>query len=260
MIELDRVSVGYGKDPVIREVSLSLPRGRLVSVIGPNGSGKSTLLRAAAGLLVPSDGEVRVDGGRCAELSRSEMAKRAAYLTQGRNVPDMTVEQLVLHGRFPHLRYPRRYGEKDREIARQAMRQVGIGALADRPLYTLSGGMRQNAYIAMALAQDADYILLDEPTTYLDIAHQLRLMETLRGLADAGKGVAAVLHDLPLAFSFSDSIAVLREGRLAACAPPEEAAAGGLVEEVFGIRLRRDEEDGGYYYSLGAFSPRLKGF
>ena len=247
MIELQDLCAGYGKRQILHGISLSIHSGELLSVIGPNGSSKSTLLKAIVGILSPEAGEVRIDSMRANALSRTEVARKVAYLAQGKSTPDMTAEQMVLHGRFPYLHYPRRYGARDREIAAAAMEQTGILAFADRPMAALSGGMRQNAYIAMALAQDADYILLDEPTTYLDIAHQLELMKTLRRLADGGKGVAAVLHDLPLAFTFSDRVAVLADGGIAACDTPAALCKSGVVKEIFGVALIGDG-DAGYRY------------
>lgn len=160
----------------------------------------------------------------------------------------MTVFQLALHGRFPHLSYPRRYTEKDKKTALAALQKTGLAERAESPINTLSGGMRQNAYIAMALAQDTDYILLDEPTAYLDISHQLSLMKNLRDLADGGRGVAAVLHDLPLAFTFSDIIAVLDGGKIIACGEPREICESGIVKRVFGAELSFSEREKCYYY------------
>ncbi len=247
MIELQDLCAGYGKRQILHGISLSIHSGELLSVIGPNGSGKSTLLKAIVGILPPEAGTVLLDSARANALSRTEVARKIAYLAQGKSTPDMTAEQMVLHGRFPHLHYPRRYSARDREIAAAAMEQTGISAFADRPMASLSGGMRQNAYIAMALAQDADYILLDEPTTYLDIAHQLELMKMLRRLADGGKGVAAVLHDLPLAFTFSDRVAVLADGGIAACDTPAALCESGVVKKIFGVELVGDG-DAGYRY------------
>ena len=195
MLELKNISTGYGSKNVINCADAFFEKGKLTSIVGVNGCGKSTLLKAILGILPLSDGEIVIDGSDIRSMSRNEISKKVAYLAQGKDTPDMTVLQMVMHGRFPYLSYPRRYKETDREIALKAMEVVGILHLANQPLYTLSGGMRQNAYIAMALAQDTDYILLDEPTTYLDIAHQLDLMKILRGLADSGKGIITVMHD-----------------------------------------------------------------
>lgn len=248
MIELRNISAGYGKDNVIRAVSLLFPKGKLISVIGTNGSGKSTLLKTAIGILQPSSGEILVDGRTASGLSRQDTAKKISYLAQGRDTPDMAVKQMVLHGRFPHLHYPRRYGEQDIRIAQAAMERMGIIDIANRPLSSLSGGMRQKVYIAMALTQDTDYIMLDEPTTYLDISGQLELMKILRELADNGKGIIAVMHDLPLAFSCSDSIAVLKGGKLAACGTPFDLCKSGMTEEIFGVGLQYEDKTGCYHY------------
>ena len=247
MIELRNVSAGYGKNTVLEDVSVTLEKGKLTSVIGVNGCGKSTLLKTVLDILPVSGGQVFLDEAPLAGMTRNEIARKVAYLAQGKDTPDMTVEQMVLHGRFPHLSYPRRYSEKDREIARSAMEQVGIAKLAHQPLHTLSGGMRQNAYIAMALAQDTDYILLDEPTTYLDISHQIGLMRLLRSLADSGKGVISVMHDLPMAMTFSDRIIILDKGKVVADDIPQAVWKSGAVERVLGISLEYAEEIKGYY-------------
>ena len=247
MLELKNISVGYGSKSVLDGVTASFEKGKLTSIIGINGCGKSTLLKATLGILPPSNGEVVIDGSNVGELSRNDIAKKIAYLAQGRNTPDMTVGQMVLHGRFPYLSYPRRYKEIDREIARKAMETVGISHLADKPLGELSGGMRQSAYIAMALAQDTDYILLDEPTAHLDIAHQLDLMRILRRLADSGKGIITVMHDLPLAFDFSDELAVIHNGNLEKKATPTDICGLPIIKEIFGIRIERMENDQFYY-------------
>lgn len=248
MVELKNIFSGYGGKNILHDVSLSLPKGKLISVIGANGSGKSTLLKTVIGIIRAESGEIVIDGKAASDLSRQDVAKKISYLAQGKSVPDMTVKQMVIHGRFPHLGYPRRYGEKDREIADKALKQLGIENLADRPVSSLSGGMRQNAYIAMALAQDTDYILLDEPTTYLDISHQVELMKILRSLADSGKGVTSVMHDLPLAFGFSDGIIVLKDGRIAAFDTPEVICQSGVVRDIFGIELQYCREENSYHY------------
>ena len=247
MLEIKNVTAGYGKQPVLSGVSAAFEKGRLTSIIGVNGCGKSTLLKVMLGILPLMDGAVEIDGAELSALKRNEIAQRVAYLSQGKNTPDMTVMQMVLHGRFPYLGYPRRYTSRDREIAFAAMERMGISDLAEKPLYSLSGGMRQNAYIAMALAQDTEYILLDEPTTYLDIAHQLELMQILRELANSGKGIVAVMHDLPLAFDFSDTLAVINKGTLSIQATPSEISESRVVEDIFGVKIRRGQK-GNYLY------------
>ena len=248
MLEIKNICAGYDKKRVISDISFEVERGSIISVIGANGCGKSTLMRAIAGVLVTYDGEVIIDGEPEEKLGRLGVARKISYLAQGKGVPDMTVGQTVLHGRFPHLSYPRRYGKRDREIARDAMSAVGISELADCPMSMLSGGMRQNAYIAMALAQDTDYILLDEPTTYLDASHQRALMEMLCGLSERNKGIVAVLHDIPLALGYSDKILLMHEGRALCFGSPDEIYRSGLIEKTVGLTVSRDE-NGGYYTS-----------
>lgn len=248
MIDLKNLTAGYQKKEVLHGITVSFEKGRLTSIIGPNGSGKSTLLKATLGIINSSDGEVTVDGVSTSELTRRELAKRIAYLSQGKTVPDMTVGQMVLHGRFPHLSYPRRYGRRDREIANEAMERMGISELADEPMSSLSGGMRQKAYIAMALAQDTEYIILDEPTTYLDVTHQLRLMKILRGLAEGGKGIIAVMHDLPVAFTFSDTVTVMQDGIVKSVGAPREISESNIIKDIFCVRLYREGDE--YFYRL----------
>ena len=250
MIELKNLSVSYGKRPVLKELSVVFARGRVTSVIGQNGCGKSTLLRSVVGMLSPVGGVIEIDGVPADSLSRNERAKKIAYLSQTRSVPDITVEQLVLHGRYPHLSYPRRYTRHDMEIAHGAMEQMGISELSGSPLARLSGGVRQKAYIAMALAQDTDYILLDEPATYLDISNQLELMRILRGLADGGKGIVTVTHDLPMAFRFSDAVSVLHQGRFVACDAPEALYDSSVLKEIFGVSLSRSQSSSQYGYDF----------
>ena len=196
MLEIKGLSAGYGSRSVLQDVSVGFERGALTCVIGVNGCGKSTLLKTAVRILSPMSGEITVDGKHAKKMSRREYAQRVSYLSQGREVPSMTVEQLVLHGRFPHLGFLGRYTKEDRSVAREAMERMGLMSFAQASLSELSGGMRQTAYLAMALAGNADYILLDEPTTYLDVAHQLSLMRTLGELAKEGKGIVAVARTL----------------------------------------------------------------
>lgn len=249
MLELQNVRVGYGKKTVLNGVSVGFERGRFTALIGVNGCGKTTLLKTMLGILPVSEGEVRIDGQELLSMRRNQIAKKISYLAQGKSAPDMTVFEMVLHGRFPYLSYPKRYTKKDKEIARAAMERLEIASLADTPLSALSGGMRQSAYIAMALAQDTDYILLDEPTTHLDISHQLSLMKTLRELALEGKGIVAVMHDLPMAFDYSDELVLIHNGKSVLKATPCRACEGNLIKEVFGVSLQRIAERDQYVYA-----------
>lgn len=248
MIELSLVSSGYGDRTILQDVSVTFEKGQLTSIIGANGCGKSTLLKTILGAVPAKSGSILIDGKTLPAMGRKEIAQKIAYLSQGKSTPDMTVEQLVLHGRFPHLSYPRRYTAKDYALALAAMEQMGIAEYAGHPLHTLSGGMRQTAYIAMALAQGADYVLLDEPTTYLDISHQLALMRKLRALADSGKGIAIVMHDLPIAFTFSDRIVLLHDGQVAENAAPRQICDHNIIGQIFGASVVLSEDGQTYRY------------
>lgn len=249
MLELWDLRAGYGHSEVLHGIRANLCPGQLVCILGPNGCGKSTLLKTLPGILPITGGKILLDGRAVTDYPRTALAKRMAYLSQGRRIPAMTVGELVLHGRFPHLQFPRRYSAEDRRIAEDAMVQMGISAEAKRPLSALSGGMRQSAFLAMALAQQADYILLDEPTTYLDIGHQLELMRLLRSIADGGCAVAAIMHDLPLALTYADAVWVMRNGVLVMSGTPGEVCTSGVLHEVFGVDMIAD--NGSYYCRLG---------
>ena len=249
MIELNDLCVGYAGQAVLSHISITIRPGQVLAILGPNGCGKSTLLRTAAGLIPPLSGEISVDGAPLSSFTRREVAQRISYLSQGRSVPDITARRLVLHGRFPYLSYPRRYRPEDHEAARRALEEMDILPLADRPLSELSGGQRQRVYLAMALAQDTRTIFMDEPTTYLDVGHQLEVMAAARRLAGEGRAVALVLHDLTLALRWADRIALCQNGVVHPALPPEELFESKLLDEVFGVRLCRVQgEDGPHYY------------
>ena len=248
MVELRHVSAGYGDRQVFSDVSLKFPQGKITVLLGPNGCGKSTLLRAALGLIPIGQGQVLLDGQDIRTLSPRQIAQRAAYLAQSRGVPNITAERMVLHGRFPYLPYPRRYRKEDYGKARQALEWADALDLAERPMGQLSGGQRQKVYLAMALAQDTPSIFMDEPTAYLDIRHRLEVMALARRLADAGRAVVLVLHDLDLALRGADCLALLYKGRLKQAGSPEEIYAGGALDEVFGVSVRRVRTDSGWQY------------
>ena len=251
MIELKDLSAGYGGRDVIRGVSLAFTPGRVLALLGPNGCGKSTLLRTALGLNPKSGGEVLMDGAPLGSLSPRERALKAAYLSQSRPTPNITARKMVLHGRFPHLSYPRHYRKEDYAAVERALDWADARDVADLRMGELSGGQRQKIYLAMALAQEAPSILMDEPTTFLDVGHQLEVMSVARRLADRGRAVVMVLHDLCLAMRGADEIALLSQGRLAAHGTTAEVYASGQLDRVFGVALRRVETADGwqYYYA-----------
>lgn len=247
MLEIQNLSAGYPGNPVLHDISLTLADGSVTIIVGPNGCGKSTLLKALAGIL-PADGCAVLDGQQLLTLPPRELAQKIAFLPQNRPVPEISVKNLVLHGRFPYLSYPRRYRQEDQKIAQAAMEKMGVAELADRSLTSLSGGQRQKVYIAMALAQDTPVVLLDEPNSFLDIAHQLQLMAQAKALAVEGKTVVLVLHDLSLALEHADSLAVFSEGKCLFQGSPEMAFLSGCLDSAFGVKVHRVQTPEGWKY------------
>lgn len=236
MIDAAQISFGYGPAPLFDGLQASFPDGRITAVLGPNGSGKSTLLRLCARLLAPQSGRILVSGRSAADYEPKAFAREVAFLPQSRPVPMITVRSLVAHGRFPHLGMTRRLGPRDEEAVDRSLELVGLTALAGRDLRTLSGGQRQKAYIAMLIAQGAQHLLLDEPMTYLDVAHQLELMDILRALRSEGRCIALVMHDVPQALTLADDALVLHEGRALYAGPADCLADSGAIEAAFGVR------------------------
>lgn len=224
---------------VLRSLDLTLPRGDLVALVGTNGSGKTTLLRVLTGLLRPDSGEVRFDGRPLSEWGRVDLARRVAVLPQQLDLPvGFRVAELVEMGRAPHARRLFASTEADERAVTRALADADALDLADRYADELSGGERQRVLVAMALAQEPDLLLLDEPTLHLDLAHQLALLGAIRRLRDQrGLTVLAVLHDLNLAAAFAPRVAILDEGRIVADGPPSEVLSLDLVRRVFGVAV-----------------------
>lgn len=251
MIELRSVSAGYGDKTILKDVSLTIYPGEVLILVGPNGSGKSTLLRTILGMLPKTSGEIFLDGREIGEYGAREIAQRAAFLTQSRAVPNITAYRMVLHARFPFLGYPRRYRPEDHAIAKEALRRMDAWELRNRPMPTLSGGQRQKVYLAMVIAQQTRAVLMDEPTTYLDAAHQFRIMALARVLAEEGKAVVLVLHDLPMALENAHRVAVLERGRIVKTGTPEEVFSSGVLDRVFDVGVfRADTQMGMRYFCM----------
>ncbi len=248
LVEIRDLTAGYPGIQVLKGINLRIPEGKVTALLGPNGCGKTTLLKAMCGILHAQSGQVLLQGENVLALPAQLRARKLAYLAQNRQVPDLTVERLVLHGRFPYLSYPRRYRQQDHAIAEAAMAQMGILEMAEAPMETLSGGQRQKAYIAMALAQDTPVILLDEPTTFLDIKHQLHLLHQAQSLAQQGKTILMILHDLAHAFRMADQLVLMDQGQIVQQGTPEQLFASGTVEQVFGVRLERTAGETGSHY------------
>ena len=237
MFELQHVSVGYEGIPVIRDVSFTARDGEITTLVGTNGCGKTTLLKAIARQLPLLDGEILLQNKSIQGYNRKEFARAAAFMPQVRNIPEITVRGLVSHGRFPYLGLSRQMSADDRAAVETAMQATGVSQWASRDLRELSGGERQRVYLAMALAQGGDAILLDEPTTYLDVAAQFELLELLRQLANQGKTVLLVLHDLAQALQYSDKVAVLAKGNLEAFDTPRHLFEQQILDRIFHVTL-----------------------
>ena len=250
-IEVRDVSFSYGKEPFIEGLSAAFPHGAVTSVVGPNGCGKSTMIKLIDGLLRPQAGEVRIDGVATLSLKAKERARRVAVLAQASRPPAMTVEALVACGRYPYQAHQGRLSREDREQVERALELANVARFRAHELRRLSGGERQRAFIAMTLAQDTDLIVLDEPTTYLDIRACHETMELVRRLnVEAGKTIVMVIHDLDLALRYSDCLLVMERGRAAASGTVAEVLATGAIERAFGVSIRACAAPEGIAYTL----------
>lgn len=253
MIECRSLSFSYGKNEILHDLSLTFEPGVLYGVIGPNGCGKTTLIRLLCGLETPDRGSLRLNARPYCAYNRKELARQISLLPQARSLPSVSAWELVARGRYPYLGWTGRLCEKDRAAVDNALHKAGVEALADRDVTCLSGGERQRVCLALLFAQDTPYVLLDEPTTYLDVSHRFSLLSRMCELRNEGKCVVCVLHDLPLALRYCDRLIVMENGRLRACDTPKNLVACGILEEVFSVRCRTVEVDGETEY---LFSPK----
>ncbi len=237
MVSLRGVTAGYGRAPVLSNIDLEVHRGERVAVVGPNGAGKSTLLRVMTGLAAPTAGHVLLAGEPVGNLSRAQVARRIAVVPQVAALPfSARVEEVVALGRLTYEDPLRGLRERDRAAVAAAIDQVGLGRLVDRDARALSLGERQLVLLAVAIAQGAPLIILDEPTVHLDIRHQVDVMELLVDLNEREeRTIVAVMHDLPLAAHYFSRIVVVDQGRLRADGPPDEALANEVIREVFRV-------------------------
>jgi iron complex transport system ATP-binding protein len=232
------VGVSIGEKQLLAGVDLDVHAGEVVALVGPNGAGKSTLLRAATGVR-HADGAIALLGRDLASYRRGELFRHVAVVQQLPDAPStMTVGELVLLGRHPHLGLLRRESEHDREVARDAMQRAGCLEFAGRALGTLSGGERRRAFIARALAQEPELLLLDEPTANLDADAQAQILTLLRALAAAGVGILVVLHDLTFAAAYADRMVLLHRGEVVASGTPAEVVTAEHVARVYGPHVR----------------------
>ncbi|MEV4898671.1 ABC transporter ATP-binding protein [Nonomuraea sp. NPDC050547] len=236
-LEARAISSGYGTSLIIKELSAGIAAGRITALVGPNACGKSTLLKSIARLLPLAAGAVLLDGADIHATPTKEVARRLGVLPQSPVAPEsITVGDLVWRGRHPHRRFGRRRTAADEAVIADALLATGTAELIDRPVDQLSGGQRQRVWIALALAQDTPTLLLDEPTTYLDIAHQIEVMDLLAELNErTGKTIVLVSHDLNQAALYASTIVAMREGRIVRQGPPEHVLTEETVAEVFGL-------------------------
>lgn len=236
-LSADGLSLAYEEQRVIEDLSLEIPEGRITSVVGPNGCGKSTLLRSMARLMKPRGGAVYLDGDAISNLPTREVAKRLGILPQDPQAPEgLTVRELAAQGRYPHQGWFSQWSKEDERAIERALEITGVLDLADRPLDTLSGGQRQRAWISMALAQETNTLLLDEPTTFLDMAHQLEVLKLLDRLnQEEGRTILMVLHDLNNASRYSHHMVALCRGSVFTSGSPHEVMTPEVLREVFGV-------------------------
>ncbi|WTL36530.1 ABC transporter ATP-binding protein [Nocardia sp. NBC_01503] len=238
VLAAENITLGYGDRIIVDGLSLDIQPGVITTVIGPNGCGKSTLLRSLGRLLKPRDGRIVLDGKAISSMKTRDIARMIGMLPQTPIAPEgLTVADLVARGRHPHQSWLRQWSADDEAEVTTALTQTGIADLAERTLDELSGGQRQRAWISMALAQGTDILLLDEPTTYLDLAHSLEVLDLVDRLHDDfGRTVVMVLHDLNLAIRYSDQLVVMCAGRIVTQGTPGDIVTADLLLEVFGLR------------------------
>ncbi|WP_410513174.1 ABC transporter ATP-binding protein [Paenibacillus sp. BR2-3] len=232
------LELAYEDRTIVKGLNLQIPPGKITALVGRNGSGKSTILQSLARLLRPKSGTVYLDGKSIHTQATREVAKSLAILPQGPEAPEgLTVEGLVSHGRYPYQKLIGGKSEEDQRMVQWALEVTGTAELADRPLTALSGGQRQRVWIAMALAQDTELLLLDEPTTFLDMAHQLEVLELLKKLnMEANRTIVMVVHDLNHAARYADHLVTIYNGEIVSEGPPQVVLNSEMLEKVFGVK------------------------
>lgn len=239
-VKTEALSIGYNNQLLFKDLNLHIPRGEITVFVGSNGCGKSTLLRSIARLLKPTSGSVLLEGKDVNQMSSKDVAKKMGILPQSPVSPEgLTVHDLVKQGRYPHQSWLKRWTEEDTSKVEAAMEATNISELRDQAVDTLSGGQRQRAWIAMTLAQDTEVILLDEPTTYLDMTHQIEILDLLFELNEKkNRTIVMVLHDLNLASRYAHNIVAIKDGKIYEQGKPEQIITCDLVRSVFGMECQ----------------------
>lgn len=239
LLHAENLALAYDNKQIIADLQLTIPAGKITALVGPNGCGKSTLLRGLARLMTPKRGHVYLDGKVIHSMPSKALAKKLGILPQSPSAPEgLTVRELVAQGRYPHQSWFHQWSKQDEEITQQAMITTNTLDLADRPLDTLSGGQRQRAWIAMTLAQETAILLLDEPTTFLDLAYQLEVLDLLHELNEAGRTIVMVLHDLNQACRYAHNLVAMRDGAIWGQGDPAHVMTKRMLAEVFRINAR----------------------
>ncbi len=246
-VEIRELSQGYGKDPVIQDITFAVSSGEIVSVLGPNGSGKSTLIKTMCNIMKPRTGEILIDDVSTREIPKKEFAKHVAYVPQSSTAFGYTsVYDTVLAGRRPYINWD--YSREDIRIAADAMRTMGVQDLHAKNLSDLSGGQRQRVHIARALAQNSEFFVLDEPTSALDLHHQLETMKIMQNLCrNQNKGAIIALHDLNLALNYCDRVIVLANRTIYSQGPAKETITEEMIRDVYGVHSRIVEDEHGRF-------------
>ena len=244
ILEVKNISLSYQKDPIVKELDVSFMKGKISVIIGPNGCGKSTLLKGISRLLKKETGSIILNDINMDELSNKEIAKQLAFLPQSATAPeDVTVRDVVELGRYPYRKVLQKVSQEEKIIVDEVLQQTGLFHLRDENINNLSGGQKQRVWIAMALAQKTEIILLDEPTTYLDLGHQIEVLNLLKELNETtGQTIIMVLHDLNLASRFSDYMIGMKDGRVVYEGVPTEMMTPTILKDLFGIEAYIGED------------------